>query len=346
MRLTSSGFFEPQQKITQGDSNESLFLYNRYMNDKVRLGYCCINLSLADSGITANRGMVKKTFAQRGLAYAGELALNNLRDLLKILHWNKANGIMVYRMSSDIFPWMSEYEITDLPNFELILEALQQVGAFAIESGMRLSMHPGQFDVLCSPREDVVRKTLKDLNQHCQIMDLMGLDQTHTYPINIHIGGTYGDKPAAADRFCENYQKLDKSVHNRLVVENDDKATQYSVADLYDLFFLNICTPITFDYHHHRFNTGGLSEAEALYLAASTWPGIPLTHYSSCRRTFEEPTTNARAHADYVYEKINTYDRTFDIEVEAKAKDLAVLRYRENHSGLLESYVPFDKKEE
>jgi UV DNA damage endonuclease len=314
------------------------------MKDNVRLGYCCINLSLAESGITANRGMVKKTFAERGVAYAGELALKNLQDLLRIMHWNKANDIMVYRMSSDIFPWMSEYEITQLPNFDQILPALQRIGEFAKESGMRLSMHPGQFDVLCSPREDVVRKTIKDLNQHCQIMDLMGLDQTHTYPINIHIGGTYGDKPSAADRFCDNYQRLDKAVHNRLVVENDDKATQYSVADLYELFFVNICTPITFDYHHHRFNTSGLSEVEALDLAASTWPCTPLTHYSSCRRTFEEPTTNARAHADYVYEKINTYDRRFDIEVEAKAKDLAVLRYRANHTGLLESYVSFDKK--
>ena len=84
-------------------------------NSNVRLGYCCINLSLADQKITANRGMIKRTFQEKGPAYCGELAHQNVKDILKILQWNLANDILVYRMSSDIFPWMSEYEITELP---------------------------------------------------------------------------------------------------------------------------------------------------------------------------------------------------------------------------------------
>lgn len=311
----------------------------------MRLGYCCINLSLAKQRITANRGMIRKTFQEKGLAYCGELAHQNIKDVLKILVWNLNNDIMVYRMSSDIFPWMSEYEISKLPNFSEILPDLRAIGEFVLANEMRVSMHPGQFDVLCSPRESVVQKTIKDLNQHSEIMDLMGLPSNPSFPINIHIGGTYGDKEASANRFCESFQLLDPTTKSRLVVENDDKASQYSVSDLYSMIYLMIGTPITFDFHHHRFNTGGLTEETALILASSTWrKHVQLTHYSSCKKTFEDPSVIARSHADYVYEKINNYGLTIDVEVEAKAKDLAVLKYRQDHQSLLENYLDFNDK--
>lgn len=314
-------------------------------NSEVRLGYCCINLSLADRKVSANRGMVKKTFELKGPDYAGELAYLNLCDLLTIIQWNVENDIYVYRMSSDIFPWMSEYEITELKNFQPIQEKLTEIGKFILANDVRVSMHPGQFDVLCSPNPSVVEKTIIDLDKHAQIMDLMGLPINYCFPINIHLGGSYGDKDSAAERFCENFQRLHSSTKSRLVVENDDKAAQYSVVDLYEMVYTKIGTPITFDFHHHRFNTGNLTEEAALKLAASTWGDyIPLTHYSSCKKTFEDPSVIARSHADFVYEKINTHNLTFDIEIEAKAKDLAVLKYRQNHETLLENYLEFDDK--
>jgi UV DNA damage endonuclease len=317
------------------------------MNNQVRLGYCCINLSLADQKVTANRGMVKKTFEAKGPNYAGELAYLNLCDLLTIVQWNVTNDIYVYRMSSDIFPWMSEYEITELKNFDLIQAKLIEIGDFAKSTGIRLSMHPGQFDVLCSPTQSVVEKTIIDLDKHSQIMDLMGLPSNPDWPINIHLGGTYGDKESAADRFCENFHRLQASTKSRLVIENDDKASQYSVKDLYELVYMKIGTPITFDFHHHRFCHGGLDEETALRLASTTWKNYrQLTHYSSSKRTFEDSSVIARSHADYVYEKINSYGHSFDIEIEAKAKDLAVLKYRENNQTLLEQYLPFDRVSE
>ena len=314
-------------------------------NSNVRLGYCCINLSLADRKVTANRGMIKKTFLEKGQVYCAELAHQNIKDVLTILKWNLANDIFVYRMSSDIFPWMSEYEIQQLPNFSNILPDMQAIGEFVVANNIRLSMHPGQFDVLPSPTPAVVNKTIKDLDQHCEIMDLMGLPTNYSFPINIHVGGTYGDKEAAADRFCQNFQRLKPNTKARLVVENDDKASQYSVADLYNMIHLRIGSPITFDFHHHRFNTSDLSEEAALRLASTTWHGhTPLTHYSSSKKTFEDPTVIARSHADHVYEKINNYGLTFDIEIEAKAKDLAVLKYRSDSESLLENYLEFDDK--
>lgn len=311
----------------------------------MRLGYCCINLSLKDEGITINRGMIKKTWQEKGIAHASALALANLNDLLKILEWNRQNDILVYRMSSDIFPWMSEYHLSDLPDFYEIAKVASKVGTFVSQHGMRISFHPGQFDVLASPNEEVVSKTIWDLDQHSNIMNLMGLPNDYRAPINIHIGGSYGDKPSALARFCENFQRLAPHTQARLVVENDDKASQFSVKDLYYGVHRVVGCPITFDHLHHRFCTGDLTASEAAHLAASTWHGfVPVQHYSSSRAMYEDSTVIPRSHADYVYEKIPSYGLTVDVEVESKAKDLAILRYR-NDENLLESPVPFSFEE-
>jgi UV DNA damage endonuclease len=314
---------------------------------ETNLGYCCINLNLRNKPITVNRTCRKITFKQKGMTHVSSLALQNIRDLIEIVKWNEQNGFKVYRMSSDMFPWMSEYELKDLPDFQKISTLLKGVGNLALKYGQRLSFHPGPFNVLGSPNPTLVQKTIKELNQHAEIMDIMGLPQSHFYPINIHCNGVYGDKMATMGRWASNYLNLSKSAQARLVVENDDKGSMYSVKDLYEGIFSAVKVPITFDFHHHRFQTGGLSEQEAFELAMSTWHHHnvkPLFHYSSCRRTFENPESKAQAHADFVYEKINDYGHAVDIEVEAKAKEVAVLKYKEDQEKLLESYLPFDRQ--
>lgn len=307
----------------------------------MRLGYCCINLSLREQGITINRGMIKKTWQQRGIGYAGELAELNLRDLLKILEWNVAHDIQVYRMSSDIFPWMSEYRLEDLPNWAQISELAQQIGAFVKSNELRISFHPGQFDVLASPNPNVVDKTIYDLDQHSAIMDAMQLPQNYDAPINIHVGGTYGDKESALARFCENFHRLAPGTKARLVVENDDKASQFGVLDLYNGIYLKVGCPITFDHLHHRFCTNGLTAEDAAKLAATTWHGHrPLQHFSSSKALYEDSLVIDRSHADYVWDYIPSYGMDVDIEIEAKAKDLAVLKYREDSKTV----APFSVK--
>ena len=316
---------------------------------ETQLGYCCINLNLRNIPITVNRTCRKITFQQKGMDHVSNLALQNIRDLIEIIKWNDKNGFKVYRMSSDMFPWMSEYELNELPDFKKISILLKGAGTLAQKYGQRLSFHPGPFNVLGSPNPVLVQKTQKELNQTAEIMDLMGLPQSHFYPININCNGVYGDKMATMGRWASNYLNLSKSAQARLVVENDDKGSMYSVQDLYDGIFSAVKVPITFDFHHHRFQPGGLSEQEAFELAMSTWHYHnvkPLFHYSSCRRTFEDPKCKAQAHADFVYEKINDYGHAVDIEVEAKAKEVAVLKYREENTSLLEKYLPFDRQEE
>jgi UV DNA damage endonuclease len=298
------------------------------------IGYCCINLSMNEGlkkkdYISVNRGMTKKTFESKGLDYVSELTLKNLDDLQKILEWNLKNDISVYRMSSDMFPCLGFYKIEDLPNIKLIESKLRKSGKFAMDNGFRLSFHPSHFCILASENERVVLNAIDELDKHSQILDLMGLEQSTFYPVNIHIGTTKPGREEACQKFCQNFELLSDSCKKRLTVENDDSPNQYSVKMLYDWVYSVVKVPIVFDQHHFLFGPQDQSMEESLRLALSTWKTKPLTHMSSSKKIEDEKSV-AIAHADYIYEKIETFGLEFDTEVEAKCKDLAVLKYRES----------------
>ena len=161
---------------------------------------------------------------------------------------------------------------------------------------------------------------------HGDTFDMMNLSRTPYNKINIHIGGAYGDKEKSMERFCKNFERLPDSVKTRLTVENDDKASMYSVKDLMYLYE-RIGIPIVFDYHHHKFCTGGLSEQEALELAISTWPKdiVPVVHYSESRSEEKlDESIKAQAHSDLIKDTIQTYGLDIDVVVEAKHKELAI----------------------
>ena len=305
----------------------------------MELVYACINMTLSASKpkITTNRSMIKKTFKEKGLDYAGELGLKNARDLFHILKWNNENGIKLFRLSSEFFPWASEYSFEELPQFNRIKTILAGCGQYAKDNGIRITSHPGPFNVLVSPRPHVVENTITDLEIHGRVFDLMGLSKTHYNKINIHCNGVYGDKISAMDRFCENFKRLSPSVQSRLTVENDDKASMYSVKDL--MYIHERCgIPIVFDYHHHQFCTGGLSEEEALKLAITTWPkGIkPIVHYSESKALHEENNKlKPQAHSDYINNVPNLYGTDVAVMVEAKAKELAILPFINKVSKLI-----------
>lgn len=297
-----------------------------------KLGYCCINLTLQESSkITINRGMVKRTFLEKGIEYASQLALLNVRDLEKIVNWNHENGIEMYRMSSDMFPWCSEYEMSDLPDYEEILQIMKRIGDFAKSVGQRLTFHPSPYSVLASDKEHVVKNAIKEINQHGEIMDMLGLDKTPFYPINIHVNTTKPSKEESSSRFCKNFHLLSDSAKSRLVVENDDKPTQFTVKDLKEMIHDKIGIPITFDFLHNKCNPYTEDECEALSLALSTWPEgiVPITHYSDSRKIFEDENSKFLAHTDWIWNDIETYGLDFSIEFEVKMKDKALLRFIE-----------------
>ena len=292
-------------------------------------GYCCINLTLAEKDIKVGRKMIKKTFDARGIEYAGELALLNVNDMCKIIKWNNEHSVKLYRMSSSMFPWSTEYALKDLPTYNRIKVLLQGAGHMAMKVGQRLTFHPGHFCVLASMTPRVVSSAIHELNQHGEIMDLMGLPRTHDAPINIHVNTTMGGKVESMQRFCKIFKTLDESVKCRLVVENDDKKAQYSVKDLKEGISDVIGCPVMFDYHHHWCYEDPMPVKEAFELARSTWPENTkqCTHYSSCKQIHEDSSVMNRAHADYIYENIPTFGYDVDVELEAKAKELALFKY-------------------
>ena len=303
-----------------------------------QMGYACINMQLSNQKpkVYTGRSMIKRTFKSKGINYASELGLDNTKDLFKIIKWNKENGFNFFRITSNLFPWSSEYKLSDMPDYGEIKSILSDVGKYVKDNNMRITSHPGPFNVLTSPHEHVVENCINDLSIHGEVFDLMSLSRTPYNKINIHIGGVYGDKVSAMERFCTNFHRLPESVKSRLTVENDDKASMYSVVDLYEGVYKVIGIPIVFDYHHHRFNTGGLSEEDALEVAISTWNNIvPVVHYSESRNIEQEDDKiRPQAHSDYVYDYIDTYGNRVDIMVEAKHKELAVLKYKEIHDGI------------
>lgn len=297
------------------------------------IGYCCINLSINEDGrakkdfVKVNRGMTKKTFTTKGLSYVSELVLDNLRDTIKVLNWNIKNNIKVYRLSSDSFPWLTEYQIEDLPNSDKIINLLRGIGTIIKNNDLRVSYHPGPFNVLGSLNPDVVKKTIHELNFTATILDYMQLEQSTYYPINIHVNNTKPSREESAKRFCNNFHLLDDTTKVRLTIENDDNPNQFSTKLLYKLVYREIGIPIVFDFHHYLYGEQDQTMEDALALALSTWKTQPMTHMSSSK-LLETQTNKPTAHADYIYEKIPYLGKyKFDCEIEAKAKDKAVIKY-------------------
>ncbi len=298
----------------------------------VRYGYACINMTLQErkpNKVSCNRGMIKRTFLAKGVQYASQLALLNTMDLVKIIAWNNEQGIKVFRMTSCLFPWMSEYEIADLPDFEGIKANLEYAGKIARENNQRLSFHPGPFNILSSPKEKVVKSSITDLTRHGDIMDLLGQPRSHWAKINIHLGASYGDREGSIDRWCRNFELLPDSVKSRLTLENDDRGNLYSTKMLYDGVYKRLGVPIVFDSHHFECGPQDTSYDEAIGMAVETWAdGItPQCHHSNSKRDYEDPTVAKSAHSSYYYKPFESCGHTVDVVLESKKKERALFKY-------------------
>jgi len=272
--------------------------------------------------------MIKRTFQEKGIQYASQLALKNVEDLLRIVNWNVANGIQIFRISSDVFPWASEYKLPQLPDFTEIRSYLEQIG----KQPIRLTVHPGPFNKLAGEGATLAN-TITDLELHSEMFDWMELPASHWSKINIHVGGAYGNKTETLQKFGRNFKLLSDNLRKRLTVENDDKAGLYTIAELYPLH-LETGIPLVFDYFHHSLYPGFQTEREAFEMAYSTWDVRPVFHYSDSRRENEDEKAKREAHSDWVYNSINTYGREIDVMLETKMKELSVQRYWEKFSQL------------
>ena len=298
------------------------------------LGYACQNLSLQTGRKLSERIQTSRTIRMSNfrLQRAGELAVKNSADLLPILKWNAENNIKFFRIGSDIFSFMDHPDLgytleeMDSNHSRDITANFAAAGAFAKANGMRLSCHPGPYTCLASPNPKIVEKSITSLRMHSLVADLLGYGEE--FAINIHVGGVYEDKAITAKRFVEAYQQLPPLLQRRLTLENDDKASMWSIQELYDMIHKHCGVKLVLDVHHHRFCDGGNTVQASAQLAFSTWTGfseIPKVHYSESR-----PDSRPQAHSDYIKEPIPLLcnHTQYDIMIEAKAKDLALIHYK------------------
>jgi len=265
----------------------------------------------------------------------------SLDRLAAILDFCDANDIRMYRMATGLAPYASH---PDLPQFRdaprRCAERLRAVGERARSLGIRLSTHPGQYTVLNSEQDRVQGLAVDELEVQAELLDAMGLGPEAV--VVLHVGGAAGGKPAALERFRRGFERLSEAARARLVVENDDRT--FALTDVLTLSE-RIARPVVWDIlHHHCNDPDGIPDREALALALRTWPdGVtPKIHYSTPKTAVEERggrlvLPQLRAHADtidpiafehFLTETAGGLDVDFDVMLEAKAKDLALLALR------------------
>lgn len=291
-------------------------------------GVCCIVLELEERDPPVKfKTITYKSFSSKpreeALSKLGDIILNNLYVTEQAIEYCGIHGYN-YRLSSDVFPLITyekaEVRFDMLPQVEKIWQQLDAVKSVRARYGVRLSSHPDQFNVLASDNFEAVERTIKELDFHGWFMTRVGCSKDYNSPINIHINRSikHGNIAGIRNLFYENFHRLTDDVKARLVLENDDKPAGWTTVDLYNQFYSNGDTPITFDYLHHKCHNLDSSEEEAFKLAASTWRNyVPLFHYSESIPAHKNP----RKHADYASVLPNTYNTTIDLDFEFKMKE-------------------------
>jgi UV DNA damage endonuclease len=286
----------------------------------MRIGYPCINRTI---DCTASSTFRLKSYTENRVKQTVE---NNLECLLRILNFNLEHRLSFFRISSDIVPFAS-HPINKFNWQTHFQDEFEEIGEFITKNRMRISMHPDQFTLINSIKDEIFERTKNELKYHAQILDLMKLDTTAK--IQIHVGGAYGDKKKSIERFITRFNELDSSIVRRLVIENDDK-----LYDLNDCLKINAQTqiPILFDVFHHKLkNSGNQTIKESFELTTKTWnekrDGVPMVDYSS-----QEPNGPPRQHSETI--DIDDFDlllketepSDFDIMLEIKDKEKSAIK--------------------
>lgn len=291
----------------------------------IRLGLCCIFRSqpirFRRTTATYLSQFPKKEQRQR----LADICRSNADSLMKALIYCHDHGIGDFRINSQILPLKthpaSGYEMTDLPGGDGIIQQFKSCGLFCKQKDIRTTFHPDQFIILSSPDPGVVERSKADLAYHAEIADWVRADV-----INIHAGGVYGDKKTALARLCREIDRLPDPVRRRLTLENDDRS--YTPKDLLPVC-RDMAIPMVYDIHHHRCLPDGRGTKKTTDLAVETWNREPLFHISSPLNGWDA--ADSRSHHDYIdFQDFPKHWLNLDItvEVEAKAKELAILKLR------------------
>jgi len=283
----------------------------------MKIGYPCINRSI---GCTANSTFRLASYSKERLISTVE---HNLSCLKKILEFNVKHNLLFFRISSDLVPFAS-HPVCTYPWQDHFKDDFRNIGNYIKKHKLRISMHPDQFVLINAKDKEIIRKSISELDYHCNILNLMHIDKTAK--VQIHVGGVYNDKPNSIKRFIENYISLPKKIKDRLCIENDHKL--YSFKDCYDIHKITKI-PIIFDTFHHECLNNNEPLLKSMTLASKTWKpkdGLLMVDYSS-----QKPDSRIGTHVEHInlpkFKKFIglTKNLNFDIMLEIKDKEKSAL---------------------
>lgn len=288
------------------------------------LGYACINTELKKKNIFSSRTCRIKTLEKdSNILY--DLIDKNLHDLLTILEWNAKNNIKLFRISSDLFPFMSHEKYGY--SLESYHETLKIIGDYAIKNNIRLSLHVGQWTLLSSINEKTTLNSLRDLEMHCEILDAMGCDKNSI--IVIHGGRKNGLK-----EFRQNFKRLSENTQKRIALENCELC--YKVEDLLDICE-ELSIPLILDYHHYNINNE-VSLDILMPRILNTWYKRnikPKFHLSESREDVNlNSITSRRKHSDIIFNIPKLLPDNIDLMLEAKLKEQSIFYLRKKYKNL------------
>lgn len=301
--------------------------YNKY---PIRIGYACISNQLRSYDIFTSRSLTLATANVKGIEYIQQLVLANVDDLLKILIFNEAHGIRFFRISSCVFPHLSNPKLADSDyDLNFVKNQLKAIGSYAKAHGHRLTMHPGQFIQLGSDRDEIVLQSAKDLANHVQLLQMLGYTPADNSVLIIHGGGTYGSKTETLVRWKRNFLILPSIIKSYISLENDEFS--YGVDDLLPVCEeLNI--PFCLDLFHNKISKDRVSITKGLIKRIfKTWSRrgmVPKFHFSE-----QEPDLRKGAHSKtldslpiYLFRLPILFKTPLDIMLEVKDKDTSVFK--------------------
>ncbi|ASS76121.1 hypothetical protein CIG75_14910 [Tumebacillus algifaecis] len=306
---------------------------------KIRLGFVAMSVHLKNTSPSQTMTVTNfQKFIDReaGLRKLTRIGASNLQNSLRVLRHAHAHGLHVYRFTSKLIPLLGHELTADWDFFGKMLPEFEEVGTYIKQKQMRVSFHPDHFTLINSKSEEVIEKSILDLERHVHIFELMGLDERAK--LVMHVGGSYKDKAESLARFAANWPRLPERVQKRVTLENDDKS--YTAAETLSLCEqLNI--PMVLDIHHHRCNPGHEELRDLLPRIFRLWDDtglVPKIHVSS-------PKDEAKPlhHADYIapedllpFLKLvhEVCPTDLDIMVEAKQKDDAAMRLADDLSQI------------
>ncbi|MBP1743801.1 MAG: UV-endonuclease UvdE [Firmicutes bacterium] len=286
----------------------------------MKIGYACLTVGVPNTGMRTCT--MKNARSERFI----ELIGNNLDSLENMIDYNIRNGILLFRISSDLIPFGSS-PVNSLKWDKIFEERFHAIGQKIRRSGMRVSMHPGQYTVINSPNEDVAKRAAEDLEYHVRILDCLGTGPESK--IVLHVGGVYGDKEEALRRFESRYRVLDDGIKRRLVLENDEKS--YSIGEVLETA-LKLNIPAVYDNLHSKVNPGGSAGGDTYWIeeCRKTWKaqdGDQKIHYSQ-----QNHSKKRGSHSDSIRigEFLEFYGRVsredLDIMLEVKDKNISAIK--------------------